>query len=645
MRDKAKGKAATCAIVIACGLVIGVASSPLGVPLVALLIAPDLYPYLPNPFAGREGIDWLGNIEEFVENPALHKLLIIWCLALLASLGLAILLRMAQRPSRDVENGIFGDAKILEAKHDLMKRNDFYSGSGSLDIAGLALGSCKQGIWFDKHLIHSVIVGKSGAGKTAFVVLPTLHLAFTANYNVICTGKPEVYEYTAEKARALGYETVLLDLTGYPGASSYNPIDLVSVYLSKGDDDAAVRTARQVAADFIPIEGESNKFFPLAARDVLASLILMVCTADIPEEQKNLSTCAAILQQGTSGEDPKDPSAPLKAYIRSLGPSHICYASAADLLGDGGVTTAGKNVISTIRQALSCFSDAGLRSVTSKSDISIRDLIEKKTVVYIEMLPEGHPYSGVYRSFLSSWWTVAQEIARENAGHVPHRTMLVLDEIGNTGKVSCLPEIAAVGRSAHVTEHLFVQNISMLNRFNEPGDGGAGREKLLGSMSTKVALSLSDPADFKYFTELVGKHTVRSMGMGSQRGSSSRSTSESYSETAIPLVNEWEWQNRAPIRDGIIVIKGAENSKPGREGVFRFPVDYPGNTPTGRFFGLGTEEECEAKRIAFYQWEKSEHSSNLASLPPVWVPDFPREEGTCHSIETDEWSAWDGTER
>lgn len=49
---------------------------------------------------------------------------------------------------------------------------------------------------------------------------------------------------------------------------------------------------------------------------------------------------------GTTGEG-KDPLAPLKDYIRSneIGPTHPAYAPAADFLSDGGVTTAGKNVL------------------------------------------------------------------------------------------------------------------------------------------------------------------------------------------------------------------------------------------------------------------------------------------------------------
>lgn len=560
--------------------------------------------------------------------------------------------------TREVDRGIYGDARVIRGAAELNRRNDFWDGTGMPERAGLVLGADVRGYWFDSSVPHALTCGKTGSGKTQLQVLETMHLAMAAGWNVVSTGKPEVLELTADKARELGYETVVLDLTGYPGASRYNPIGLVADAVEAGDTDAAVRTARQVAVDLVPLGGEKNTYFPKAARNMLAACILVVCTADIPRNQKNLASVAALVDRGTAGEDPKDPSAPLKDYIRGLGPSHPAFSPASDLLGDGGATTAGKNVVSTLKEVLGIFSDGALRAVTSESTVSIRDLIEKKTVLYIEMLDEGDPYGVVYTCFLNQWWQVAQQACKENGGRMPHETALVLDEIGNLNvKVACLPAIATLGRSMKIHEYLFVQNLKQLNAYNEPGDGGAGRDKLVGSIGTKVALSLSEPDDFKFFTALAGKRTVRSMGTSSQNGSGRSSSGTSYSETAVPLINEWEWQQRIPIRDGLIAIKGGENSKPGREGVFEFPLDYANRTPAGSFFGLGDEEAERQKRSAYYARAKASAQDEAYEVPEPWCPEFDVDDETDDDDETapddvfkadeenatfeDEWAAWD----
>ena len=560
--------------------------------------------------------------------------------------------------TREVDRGIYGDARVIRGAAELNRRNDFWDGTGMPERAGLVLGADVRGYWFDSSVPHALTCGKTGSGKTQLQVLETMHLAMAAGWNVVSTGKPEVLELTADKARELGYETVVLDLTGYPGASRYNPIGLVADAVEAGDTDAAVRTARQVAVDLIPLGGEKNTYFPKAARNMLAACILVVCTADIPRNQKNLASVAALVDRGTAGEDPKDPSAPLKDYIRGLGPTHPAFSPASDLLGDGGATTAGKNVVSTLKEALSIFSDGALRAVTSESALSIRDLIKGKTVIYIEMLDEGDPYSVVYTCFLNQWWQVAQQVCKESGGRVPRETALVLDEIGNLNvRVACLPAIATLGRSMKIHEYLFVQNLKQLNAYNEPGDGGAGRDKLVGSIGTKVALSLSEPEDFKFFTALAGKRTVRSMGTSSQNGSGRSSSGTSYSETAVPLINEWEWQQRIPIRDGLIAIKGGENSKPGREGVFEFPLDYANRTPAGPFFGLGDEEAERQKRSAYYARAKASARDEAYEVPGPWYPEFDVDDETDDDDEIapddvfkadednaafeDEWAAWD----
>lgn len=560
--------------------------------------------------------------------------------------------------AREVDGGIYGDSHIVSGVAELGRRNDFWDGSGTPARAGFVLGANKGGYWYDSSVPHAISIGKTGSGKSQFQVLEDMHMFLAAGWNVISTGKPEILELTADKARELGYETIVLDLTGYPGASRYNPIGLVADAVEAGDTDGAVRTARQVAVDLIPLGGEKNTYFPKAARNMLAACILVVCTADIPRRQKNLASVAALVERGTAGEDPKDPSAPLKDYIRGLGPTHPAFSPASDLLGDGGATTAGKNVVSTLKEALSIFSDGALRAVTSESSVSISHLIERKTAVYIEMLDEGDPYGVVYTCFLNQWWQMAQRACKENGGRMPHETALVLDEIGNLNvKVACLPAIATLGRSMRIREQIFVQNLKQLNAYNDPGDGGAGRDKLIGSIGIKVALSLSEPEDFKFFTALAGKRTVRSMGTSSQKGAGRSSSGTSYNEAAVSLINEWEWQNRIPIRDGLIAIKGGENSKPGREGVFEFPLDYANRTPAGPFFGLGDEEAEREKRAAYYARARAAAEGDAYEAPAPWCPEFDVDGETGDDDEVasddvfkadeenatfeDEWAAWD----
>lgn len=640
------------AIIALCGIAAGLAMAPLGVPMLLSVLTGEK-----ANFSGLSSVvfasDPIAALQLYLSRTAQSfagiGCLFLWCLVLTAAIGLALLCRYLNEADRNVDEGILGDAKLVQDAREIRRRNDFWDGKVEPDSAGLVLSSSRKGYVYDSAVPHFAIVGKTGSGKTWLIVLQTLHLAMAKGWNLIVTGKEELLELTGGKAAESGYHCAIFDLRGYPGATGFNPVDLIAEYAETGRVDMAQRAARQTAADLIPLGGESNTYFPKAARSALTACLLIVAMADIPREQKNMASVCYLVNRGTTG-DGKDPSFPLKEFIKGkeVGPEHPAYGAAADFLSDGGVTTAGKNVLSTLKEALTIFNDEGIRRITAKSDVVIRDMVREKTVVYMHLLEEGDPYLVLMTVFLNQWWRVAQEEARGNCGHLPRETAILGDEWGNLPVVSALPEIVTLGRSYRLHAYCFTQDLKQWNKYSRPGDQNAGRDKILGSMGGKVALSLASPEDFQYFTRLVGKRTVRTRSQGTSKqgfGPGSRAgSSDSYSERADDLIHEWEWQNRVPVRDGLICIKGGENSKPGREGVFRMPVAYASKTPAAEFFGLGDEAECDAKKARFHERMEAAAKGCAATPVPCWMPDLSLSEGSpaeADPIADDEFSAWD----
>ncbi|MBR2789944.1 MAG: type IV secretory system conjugative DNA transfer family protein, partial [Eggerthellaceae bacterium] len=589
------------------------------------------------------GAAYLSYWQMFIARPDALKLCCLYGAALLLVGAVVWLYVSSTNPSRSVKSGVLGDARIITSTSEIRSKNDFWNGRKTPKREGLVLGAGHRGYFYDSTVPHAFIVGKTGSGKSQLMVLETLHLLMAKTWNIIATGKSELVELTGDKAVSLGYRRLIFDLNGYPGASRFNPIELVVHYVEAQNMSRAMQTARQVAEDLIPLPGGSNDYFPRAARSILTAIILIVAMADVPKEKKNMASVCAIINRGTTGEG-KDPSAPLKAYIRSLGEDHPAFACASEFLSDGGTTVAGKNVISTLKDALSIFSDEAVTHITETSDMSMYDLINSQTIVYIHLLEEGHPYQVLYAVFFNQFWRVALEIAGKRGGKLPHETAIVGDELGNCNKLSCLEDMVTTGRSMRFHVYAFVQNMGQLRRYNKPGDKDAGMNKILGSMDIKVALSLAALEDCRYFTELVGKHTVRSQSTSNtHNGSSGTSSGTSYNETAVDVIHPWDWPKRTPIRDGSIVIKGGENPAPDRKGNFRMRLAYANRTPAGKFFDLGTEEHEAAKRLEFHT--RMEAAAETAEKPAApWCPNFseylPKQSAEDAIIE-DEFGAWD----
>ena len=137
-------------------------------------------------------------------------------------------------------------------------------------------------------------------------------------------------------------------------------------------------------------------------------------------------------------------------------------------------------------------------------------------------------------------------------------------------------------------------------------------------------MKLAEEEDRRYFTELIGKTTRHTQGTSSSKATSGSSASTSYSESADDVIHAWEWRDMAPDRDGIVVVKHADNGMPAcRAGVFRSPVTDCTNTPTKEHFDLGTPEHEAENRRAYQARLDASAAEKMAEEVPVWCPEWP----------------------
>lgn len=83
----------------------------------------------------------------------------------------------------------------------------------------------------------------------------------------------------------------------------------------------------------------------------------------------------------------------------------------------------------------------------------------------------------------------------------------------------------------------------------------------------------------------------------------------------------------APDRDGIIVVKHADNGMPAcRAGVFRSPVTDCTNTPTREHFDLGTPEHEAENRRAYQRRLDESAAGKMREEASTWCPKWPEPE-------------------
>ncbi len=551
-------------------------------------------------------------------------------LTLLLSLCACTLIAYSSAPNARAEDGgVLGDAHVKTGR-EVVRGSITWDGSTNPSSRGFVYGFTKRRgkpcyLFEPKKMVF--VSGATGSGKSRFLYLPSIDLLSYGDGSngsepatlVVSDVKNELVELTGDELTRRGYRVLLLDTQHPYRGQRFNPLRQVLDLHAEGRNQEAEQAADAIA-ELVVQDDEKGKgsHWTASARGLLSALVLLVSMSDeCPEESKHLATVCEVLDRGTEAEG-DDPAEPLKSVFRALPSGHPAKNRASQFVSSGGNEL--RSILSTLKVALRPFSSAPVAWMTSGSDIDPRSILENKSAVFLHVLDEGSPYNCIAAIFLSQLWASVQAAADSNGGRLPRPVQILGDEWGNLPRVECLPALLSLGRAFQIYWTGATQDISQLNKYGERD----GRRKILANCSVKVAMKLAEEEDRRYFTELIGKTTRHTRGTSSSSAASGSSASTSYSESADDVVHAWEWRDMAPDRDGIVVVKHADNGMPAeRAGVFRSPVADCTKTPTKEHFDLGTPEHEAEKRRAYQKQLDEAAAEKMGERVGLWCPKWP----------------------
>lgn len=546
--------------------------------------------------------------------------------------------------SRADDGGVLGDARI-KTGHEVVKGSIKWDGFTNPSSRGFVYGFTKQlgrpcYLFEPKKMIF--ISGSTGSGKSRFLYLPSIDLLTYGDDSngskpatlVISDVKNELIELTGDELTRRGYRVLLLDTQHPYRGQKFNPLKRV-VDLHAESRDQEAEQAADAIAELVVQDDEKGKgsHWTASARGLLSALILLISMSnECPKEAKHLATVCEVLNRGTEAEG-DDPAEPLKSVFRALPNGHPAKNRASQFVSSGGNEL--RSILSTLKVALRPFSSAPIAWMTSGSDINPSKVLAEKTTLFLHVLDEGSPYNCIAAIFLSQLWATVQTAADSNGGRLPRPVQILGDEWGNLPRVECLPALLSLGRSYGIFWAGATQDVSQLNKYGEKD----GRRKILANCGVKIAMKLAEEEDRRYFTELIGKTTRHTQGTSSSKAASGSSASISYSESADDVLHAWEWRDMAPDRDGIIVVKHADNGMPAnRAGVFRTPVVDCTKTPSKGHFDLGSPEHEAEKRRAYQKRLDETADERMSERVDLWCPEWPGPKRKAESESTDKFS-------
>ena len=523
------------------------------------------------------------------------------CLASFALfLSVFVLMQLsASSKERAADGGVLGEARVKTGP-------EIWDGHGQPKSRGFVYGFEKT-LFGSKYLFeprrHMFLDGSTGAGKSRSLLIPTIDLlTYGADDGesrpqtiIVSDVKSELIELTGDELERRGYRVLLLDAQ-HPGGIC---------------------------------RGLSRPRMPSPVRSSPGRAMRRRATGRNPRgrcsPRRSFWSCWTRAARGAASTSRRSTTS--CAWGRRGPPAR---SRASQFISSGGNEL--RSIVSTLKVNLRIYASAPIARMVSGDDIDPSRILSEKTALFLHVMDEGSPYNAIAAVLFEQLYAAVYSIADAAGGKLPRPVSILGDEWGNLPKVECLPSLLSLGRSYDLFWMGAVQNISQLNKYGERD----GRKKILANCGVKVAMKLGEAEDRQYFTELVGKTTRHTMGTSSSRGPSGGTGSTSYSEHADDLIHPWEWTEMFPDKDGVIVVKTAENGV-GREhaGCFRAPVCDCTRMPTKEHFDLGTREHEAAKRME-YQARLISRQMGREDGVDLWTPEF--EEEAAEPPVADGWS-------
>lgn len=168
-------------------------------------------------------------------------------------------------------------------------------GTGTpLKKGGVVVGMRKEGdkekIYFVGDDCHLLCVGATRSGKSRCLVLESICLLGLAGESIFCSDpKAELFHYTADFLKKLGYEVLVLDFKNPEKSMRYNLLQPIIDAINEGDTDRAEMLAWDLTNNLVG-KPEGEKIWTNGECSIIAAAILcVVCDNQKRPEFQNMT--------------------------------------------------------------------------------------------------------------------------------------------------------------------------------------------------------------------------------------------------------------------------------------------------------------------------------------------------------------------
>ena len=399
------------------------------------------------------------------------------------------------------------------------------------------LNKDKEKIYCVESNTHTIEIGATRSGKTRCIILQTLGLLGLAGESVVVTDpKGELYDYTADFYKNLGYDTYCLDFKNTKRSDSYNFLQPVVDALNRQDIQDAVDKAWDITESIMPENDKGEPIWKNGEASIIATCILVVAYEN-QSKYKFQNLCNVykfIIEMAISRSD----NGNIYVYFEKL--RELLQATspdnpAIDLLAMSEVAhpkTRSSFYISALT-TLKLFTNANINRITSSTTIPLKDIGKKKVALFIILPDEKTTYYSIASLFVNQLYISLVEQADRLGGKLKNRVNVILEEFGNFTKIPDMNAKLTVSGSRGIRFNLSLQNFAQL-------DEKYGKESsriIRYNCENWIYLQTDDNETLKELSEKIGNYTTTSYSLSSNENGGGAMTLATSSGSSTNLIS------------------------------------------------------------------------------------------------------------
>lgn len=489
-----------------------------------------------------------------------------------------------------------------------------------------------------------LIVGGAGTGKSRFFIKPNV-LQMNASY-VITDPSGEMIKSLGKVLKDHGYKIKIFNISDMAHSNCYNPM----VYIR---DEAGVNMLIECLINNTT-KGETagdNQFFVDAEKLLYSACIFYLKDYCYDDSKKNFAGVMSMINASSVNELDPTAKSPLDELFDKLPKSSLAWKYYKAFKQAAGKTL--KSIIISCVTRLQPFLTPQVANLTSSDNIELGKLGDEKTALFIITPQADRTYSFLASMLYSQLFETLYYLGEQqmvNTGSeqmkVPVRCMM--DEFANIGEVPEFPSKLATMRKYNISAAIVLQDIAQIEAMYEDN-----WKTLVGNCSTIIFLGTQEPNTLKYFSDMLGKMTIRTRSDGlSTNAKSGKGGSQNYQNTGREVMTPDELgrmpsdecivftQNKRPVRDKKYIYENHpyydQTADADPENAFRYnKLSAYDNTKAGNISSL-IKAASEAARFRQMQQKKK-----LGSLDDKRVSGDMRQEFDRYSMgERDDKAAY-----